>query len=144
MPMVIMTMSITWPAVRNNGRHNSINISSKQLTVQQASRRYSSMGYFHNAHRLAFVERISKKKGCDGQRMRWFSSFDSTASALRHRHTLLFLADVAVMIQNGNPFVDVGLQFSDSLDDVHKKCGQSLLVLSALLRDDTLFQVAPI
>lgn len=90
--------------------------------------------------RLDYVQRISRTKGLHGLRARWFSCFDSAAAALRHRHTLMFLADAAILLQSGNPFLDVGVQFGDTLDNVHKKCGQSLLVLSSILRDTTLFQ----
>jgi len=49
------------------------------------------------------------------------------------------LADVAVILQNGSPYMATGVSFGDTLQKVHEKRGASLLVLSSLLRDVRLF-----
>ena len=92
--------------------------------------------------RLAYVEHVARKKGVDGCSARWFSNFDSASSALRRRHSLMLLADVAILLQNGSPYVDLGICFEDTLDTAHTAAaGQSLRVLSALLRDTAFFNV---
>ena len=72
-------------------------------------------------------------------------SHDVAKSSQKNRHTLMLLADAAVILQNGNPFeYDGAAFFWDSLDDIHTKVGPHIGVLSALLRDTPKFQVTSI
>ena len=93
--------------------------------------------------RLDYVGRVARKRGLDGCSARWFMNFDCANAALRHRHSLMFLSDVAVILQNGSPYMATGVSFGDTLQKVHEKRGASLLVLSSLLRDVHLFQALP-
>ena len=74
---------------------------------------------------------------------------DVANSAGKNRHTLMLLADAANILQNGNPFVHdtaaaANSFFWNTLDEVHKKVGPNIGVLSALLRDTPAFQALSI
>ena len=60
--------------------------------------------------RLAYVDHVARARGMDGHSARWLMNFDCASSVQRHRHALMLLADVAVLLQNGSPYVDRGLQ----------------------------------
>ena len=92
---------------------------------------------------LDCCRKLSRRKGPQGESIRWMSAYDAADFNTKHRHARMFLVDLALMAEGGNPYNIRGIDFMDSLDDVFKKEGHSLGTAAHILRDERLWQVSP-
>jgi len=76
----------------------------------------------------------------DGAPIRWMNAYDSAAFNVKHRHARMFLIDLTVILQSCSPYAMRNIDFTDNLNQVFEKTGQSLKAASHILRDETLFQ----
>ena len=56
------------------------------------------------------------------------------------RHTRLFLADLWAMVHSTSPYRIGNIDFSDDLEAIFQKSGQSMMAACRILRDHRMFQ----
>ena len=91
---------------------------------------------------LDICSKLARRKGPQGESIRWMSSYDASEFNTRHRHCRMFLVDLALMAEGGHPYNIRGIDFMDSLDDVFKKEVHTLAAAAHILRDDVLWKVS--
>ena len=89
---------------------------------------------------LLRLEKLSERKGPQGEQMRWMSAYDASDFNTEYRHCRMFLIDLALMLENGRPYLVRGIDCMDTLEDVFRKEGNSLAAACHVLRDDRLWQ----
>lgn len=89
--------------------------------------------------RLAELASEVARQGRLAKAGRWFSRFDAAASLGRRRHFLLFLVDLAVLLQKGNPWGHAS-SFDKDLATLFAEAPNSLSVASRILHDTMFFK----
>ena len=89
---------------------------------------------------LLRLKKLSERKGPQGESMRWMSAYDASDFNTKYRHCRMFLIDLALMTENGCPYLVRNIDCMDTLDDVFRKEGNSLAAACHVLRDDRCWQ----
>lgn len=91
---------------------------------------------------LDICGKLARRKGPQGESIRWMSSYDAADFNTKHRHCRMLLVDLALMAEGGRPYNIRGIDFMDSMDDVFKKEPHTLGAAAHVLRDDVLWKVS--